>query len=246
MKKLLCAFVDFQKAFDFVVRDILWYKLIKIGVRGKMLNVIKSMYDSVKTKVKLSNTVSEDFYSFLGVRQGECLSPFLFCMFLNDIEEIFINKGIDGIDIGTMKLCLLLYADDIILFSKSAEGLQNSLNVLHDYCSKWKLTVNTKKTKVMVFRKGGRIPDNLFFTYNNVQIEIVNNFKYLGVLFTTGGAFNEMDKMLAGQALKATFQLNKYLYKFTYISPEHILNLYDKLVSPVMNYASEIWGFNKG
>ena len=46
---LYCCFVDFTnlKAFDYVGRDILWYKLIKIGVRGRMLDIIKSMYETV-------------------------------------------------------------------------------------------------------------------------------------------------------------------------------------------------------
>ena len=45
--KLYCAFVDFTKTFDHVVRENLWYKLIKFGLRGKVLNIIKSMYSSV-------------------------------------------------------------------------------------------------------------------------------------------------------------------------------------------------------
>ena len=52
-KKLFAVFVDYTKAFDFVVRDIIWYKLIKFGVRGKMLNIVKSMYDNFKTTCKV-------------------------------------------------------------------------------------------------------------------------------------------------------------------------------------------------
>ena len=77
-EKLYCAFVDFTKAFDFVVRDVLWYKLMKIGVRGKMLDIIRSMYTNVKSQVKHNNIISDAFFSNIGVRQGECLSLFLF------------------------------------------------------------------------------------------------------------------------------------------------------------------------
>ena len=84
---LYCCFVDFTKAFDYVGRDILWYKLIKIGVRGRMLDIIKSMYETVKSKVKSNNTLSEAFSCNIGVRQGECLSPFLFAMYVNDLEQ---------------------------------------------------------------------------------------------------------------------------------------------------------------
>ena len=45
-KHLYCAFVDFTKVFDYVVRDNLWAKLIKLGLRGNILNIIKSMYNS--------------------------------------------------------------------------------------------------------------------------------------------------------------------------------------------------------
>ena len=92
-KKMFCGFVDFTKAFDYVILDIVWYKLIKLGTGGKILHIIMSMYKHVKSNVKLHNVASEGFECMLGVRQGECLSPFLFAMYLNDLEEEFRLKG---------------------------------------------------------------------------------------------------------------------------------------------------------
>ena len=103
-QRLYCAFVDFTKAFDFVVRDILWFKLIRLGVRGKMVNIIKSIYSRVKSRVKHDNTLSEPFTCDIGVRQGECLSPFLFEMYVNDLEAEVVTKGISGINIGTINI----------------------------------------------------------------------------------------------------------------------------------------------
>ena len=57
-KQLYCSLIDFSKAFDYVVRDILWFKLIKYGVRGKMLDIIMSMYKNIKSRVKLDNKLS--------------------------------------------------------------------------------------------------------------------------------------------------------------------------------------------
>ena len=161
--QLYCAFVDYTKAFDYIVRENLWYKMIKYGLRGKILNIIMSMYSKVKSKVKFNNQTGNDFSCRLGVRQGECLSPLLFSLFLNDIEETFIQSGLEGLDIDMFKLFLLLYADDIVIFANSAEQLQESLNLLFDYCCRWKLTVNVAKTKIMVFRKGGILPNDLAF-----------------------------------------------------------------------------------
>ena len=87
-------------------------------------------------------------------------------MFLNDIEEHFIFSGLEGIDINMFKIFLLLYADDIVLFANSAEELQEGLNMLSDYCKRWKLKINVSKTKVMLFRKGGMLRRNLAFFYD--------------------------------------------------------------------------------
>ena len=108
--KLYSAFIDFKKAFDVVVRDVLWFKLVKSGVRGKILDMIQSMYKNIKSRVKFENDLSDEFLSYVGVSQGECLSPFLFSMYLNDLENEFVTKGVDGLDIGMLKLYLLLYA----------------------------------------------------------------------------------------------------------------------------------------
>ncbi len=81
-------------------------------------------------------------------------------------------------------MLLLLYADDAVIMSDTPDGLQHILNNLYDYSVKWKLTVNTEKTKVMVFRKGGKLPANLKFYYNGEELDIVNNFVYLGVVFS--------------------------------------------------------------
>ena len=140
------------------------------------MTIIKSMHSCVKSRVRYENKLSEEFTCMLGVRQGECLSPFLFSMFLNDLEEDFTAQGIEGIDIGMIKLFILLYMDNIVIFSYSSERLQNGLNYLATYCKKWKLKVNTSMTKVIVFRKGGMLPRHLEFLFDNVRLDIVNKF----------------------------------------------------------------------
>ena len=50
--------------------------------------------------------------------------------------------------------------------------------------------------------------------------------KYLDIVFTPGGSFAEVQNVLAGQAQKAIFKLNTYLYKLTYIRPNINLNFW--------------------
>ena len=78
-----------------------------------------------------------------------------------------------------------------MVFSNNAEQLQIGLDVLSEYCARWKLKVNISKTKILIFRKGGILPRNLEFTSDGEPLEIVKSFKYLGIVFTTGGPFSK-------------------------------------------------------
>ena len=117
------------------------------------------------------------------------------------------------------------------------------MNLLELYSKRWKLKVNTEKTKVKVFRKGGTLPRNLGFTFENTLLKIQSKFTYLGAVFTTGGSFTETQNMLAGQARKALFILEKYVYNFTTLTTSHMMDLFDKLILPILNYCYEVWGF---
>ena len=117
--------------------------------------------------------------------------------FVRCFEDVFFKNGLNSIDVTIFKIFLLLYVDDIFLFADSKAELQTSLNVLYDYCQKRKLVVNTNQTKIMVFQKRGRLSNNLKFFYNNSEIEIVNNFTYLGIVFSTGGSFSHAQLTLS-------------------------------------------------
>ena len=114
-----------------------------------------------------------------------------------------MRSNMDGLEVDMLKIFILLYADDIVVFANTPEELQRGLNMLNEYCKRWKLTINIAKTKILVFRKGGILPRNIPFTYNGAPLEIVKSFKYLGIVFTVGGSFSEAQNTLAGQARKA-------------------------------------------
>ena len=161
-KKLFCAFIDFSKAFDTVWRSGLWTKLLNIGIKGKVFNVIRSMYSEIKLCIKFNGAVSQYFCCKNGVRQGENLSPVLFAIFMNDLESFLLENGGNSIDFGInedvlvyVKLIVLLYADDTIVFADNEHDLQRNLNIFQEYCDIWKLNINVAKTKKMLFLEVG-------------------------------------------------------------------------------------------
>jgi hypothetical protein len=82
---LKCAFIDFEKAFDTVWRDGLWYKLLKCNIKGKMYHIILNLYNNIKLRFVYSDSVSNFFPCFKRVRQGENVFPFLFALYSNDL-----------------------------------------------------------------------------------------------------------------------------------------------------------------
>ena len=75
--------------------------------------------------------------------------------------------------------------------SESARGLQSALNMLYDYCKKWKLSVNIGKAKIMIFNKGGKTVTNTPFHFGDSTLEITNEYCYLGIIFVPSGSFTK-------------------------------------------------------
>jgi hypothetical protein len=87
----------------------------------------------------------------------------LFSLFIEDLENLLQRNIHDGIEIDQITLFLLLFADDVVLFAETPDGLQRSLDAVYDYCSRWRLKVNCDKAKIMVLKKGKQ-PQGLVFT----------------------------------------------------------------------------------
>ena len=142
----LC-FIDYKKAFDSVERNLLLYKLSNIGVHGHMYCAISALYSNPKSRVILQNYSTEYFNCPIGVKQGDCLSPTLFAIFINDLAKEIKDSGV-GVklniednenDIEANIINILLYADDIVLLAENEQDLQFLLNIVDLWCEKLKL-----------------------------------------------------------------------------------------------------------
>ena len=255
-KPLYMAFIDYQKAFDTIWRAGLWHKLLKQGISGKFLNVIKNMYDKSKAQVFLYGEKSNSFPAETGVKQGEILSPLLFALYINDLESFLKDQGVQalqGIDSVIeelrlnhnfeimLDLLLLYYADDTIVLADSAIGLQFALEELQTYCETWKLVVNESKTKVMCVT--GKDQSDQKFVYNNKELEVVKDFTYLGINFNTRGitvgAIN--NRLISAEKAMFGTLIN---CKRNKLPIDISLDMFEKMVIPCALYGAELWGFN--
>ena len=263
--KLYSCFIDFRKAFDTVWHDGLFYKLEELGVNGNFLHTLKNIYKNTKCAVKFGSKLTQFFPCKQGVRQGDPLSPILFNIFINDIfkklqeaecdpvsleidtetetedtEETVNQNTANNTGSNTEKINALAYADDIVLLSTTKEGLQKALDVVHDYCSTWKLKINSAKTKTVVFSRGNR-RINASFNINGETLENTKEYKYLGIIIHKKNcSFNPALKYLRTKATRAIYALRSKVNVNKL--PIHIaLKLFDSLIKPILLYASEVW-----
>ena len=247
-KKLFCTFVDFSKAFDSVWRVGLWRKLLKNDVKGDFFRVIYSMYDDIKSCISVNNESSAFFVNNCGVRQGDNLSPVLFSVFLNDLEDHLMADIVNGININLsndlltvyFQIYVLLYADDTLILGDSAESFQKSLDSFHDYCVRWNLTVNKSKTKIIIF--GANKHEKFRFRLGGTDIETVDSYKYLGTYFSQSRSFLNARKHIVTQANKAMHLLSLRIRNLN-LPIDLQLKLFDHTIIPILTYSCEVIGY---
>lgn len=157
-----------------------------------------------------------------------------------------MSRSVNGlsVDVDTpeihhyLKLLILLYADDTVLFG--AKDLQHSLSVFEDFCKEWHLTVNVLKTKVLIFSNSKHKPYN--FQFGGQNIDTVEEYKYLGIYLSKSGSFKVAKQHMTEQANKALFALLKKS-KALGLPFDIQIDLFDKTVKPILLYGAELWGY---
>ena len=149
-----------------------------------------------------------------------------------------------GVTIDETTFTHLLYADDLVLVSETAKGLQTLLNNLESYCRKWHLIINSQKSKAMIFQpKLNKDVNKMKFSIEGNDIEIVNSYKYLGhVLCNSKNIHKDMYTHLATQAQRAIFALKENARSTVgYLPPKLSLKMFDTHILPILEYNSEVW-----
>jgi len=176
--------LDASKAFDRVDHNLLIMKLVSRGAPCCFIQIIKNWYSKLNAVVRWNGVLSYSFTVLCGVRQGGVLSPLLFNVYIDDLilrlESDRLGCCVNGTYIGC-----IVYADDILLISASVATLQCMLNICDDYGSKHSILFNSNKSVcIKIGRKRSAAVDCM--KLNNLDIQWVSSFKYLGVMFVSG------------------------------------------------------------
>jgi hypothetical protein len=129
--------------------------------------------------------------------------------------------------------------------AETEEDLQELLNILHNWSIKWRMKVNINKSNIIHFRRKQRDQTVYNFKLGDQDLSLVNEYKYLGFYLDEFLDFSTGAKYLSEAASRATGSMISKFKSLKNVGFTTYMKLYHSSVVPIMDYASEIWGFGK-
>ena len=192
---LYLNFIDFEKAFDSVDREVIWKLLRYYGVPLKIIHLIQQLYENAACQVIHNGKLTEPFEVKTGVRQGCLLSPMIFLIAVDWIMRRTTDNEVTGIKwTNTKTLEDLDFAnDDICLVSHKLEDMQAKSNKLAEEASKIGLQVNIDKTEMMKIPGQQPQQHQTTISMNGRNLKETTTFTYLGSIVSTTGTGTDED-----------------------------------------------------
>ena len=181
--------------------------------------------------------------SHTGVKQGCPLSPTLFGLYIDGMHRFLMSLGLSDVPVLSSGLQVpdLAYADDVALMASSPQGLQRLIDLVSEFCAPMGMIVSVPKTKVLVFNVA--FPGPLQWTCGGQQLEIVAEFKYLGITFNAVHGMAVTFPGLKKKMFAAWALLKRQYGRLQCLASVGLMfKVYEACVPPSAAYACEIWG----
>ena len=187
VKPLKLCFLDVSKAFDSVSHYAIKALARRVNMPKDMIDYIGNLYDGNSTRIKINSILSDEIRICRGVKQGDPLSPLLFNSVIDYCVDGLIEE--DAIKVDSLAVTHLAFADDIVVFSDTTEGLQRQVDILSTRFSQCGLSVNPSKCKTLNIvvneQRGVWACDSRPFLKIGLEcidaLQVLDTYKYLGI-----------------------------------------------------------------
>ena len=235
-KPVYTAFIDLEKAYDRVPRDLLWSVLKEYGISGRLLAAIRSLYNDCKSHVRINGSKSDSFRVRVALRQGCVVSTPVHYFYGQDLPEKHHTRHC--VTMGNARVESLRFADDIARVVSSGAGLQRALDRFVAECTMAGMQISTKKIEVMVL---SRQKKQCAVNVNGTPLDQVEKFKYLGVEFSNEERLDcEIDRRI-GSASEILRSLYRSVVTKKEVSRRRKMAIFNAVYRPALIYGDEQW-----
>ena len=226
--------LDAEMAFDGIPHSVLLYKAIDI-IPDPWWFVMYAWYKHVKVRVKWKNMMSECFNLEKGTRQGGLTSPFLFNLFYQELV-MGLSNTTGGLRINGRPYNVIAYADDLLLLSATASGLQCLLDYASDYVTKHGLRFNSDKTFCITFGKQYLTPSPKWYLQNDL-LKCEESIQYLGAVLSNSTVAHKEKRIKSCR--NGFFKLQCAGLHRNGAKPNIVSYLWKTAIQPILTYANE-------
>ena len=203
------------------------------------------MYSNPRSRIILNDHETDYFGCPIGVKQGDCLSPTLFAIFINDLA-LEIKESNIGINLDDhLFLNILMYADDIVLLAENEADLQSLLLIVEKWCKEWRLEVNLTKTNILHVRNKRKLQSKFVFLFNNRPVIYCKYYTYLGVSINEHLDFGFTAQVQADTAGRALSSIVTKMIKNGGFPYNVYSILYETCITSISDYGGEVIGFSQ-
>lgn len=229
-KDLHLIFIDLEKAFDRVPRDLIWTALRSHEVPEIYVNIIRDMYNEATTRIRCVAGISNLFSVGVGVHQGSVLSPLLFNIVMNYITSNITDK----------LLLSVLFADDVGLASDDAAKLQDIFNKWKDLLESNGLRISESKTEYLHLPFSNPCAPSPDMMINSKTMQKCTSFKYLGSIISKDGYCDaDVNHRISVGWLK--WRQNSTVFCDKRMPPKLKGKMHTTVIRPTLTYSSRCW-----
>ena len=259
--KIFLLFIDLKKGYDSIPRKAMWMALAKLGVPDPVIQLIKSFHNNMEANIRLDGNTLNPITVENGLRQGCCMAPVLFNLYSGLFVERWTDRvaNIAGVGVNLKykndkklfrgytrnasetRITELQFADDAAIPASTRTGVEEAARTYIDVAADFGLTVSVPKTKLMVTGRRAALEDRSPIPVGDCQIEVVDEFPYLGSMISSSGRMKaDIDRRTA-HASRAFGALRKAVFNNKDLRLETKHKVYQACVLSVLLYGSESW-----
>ena len=242
---MYCAFMDLEKAYDSVWRDGMWQLAKYYGIPTQIVELLRSWYEGISSCVRLEESDGDWFPITTGLRQGCVMSPSLFNVYMDAMMRKVTEGEAGGVMVGSERVVDLDFADDVALLADTWVVMVGMVMRMEEVTQRFGINISAKKSEILYIGRGEgdvRMED---MELREQRMKQVEEFVYLGSVFTSDGKFvQDIERRRAG-ATRAFGTLRRRLWGRRDVSLKVKMKVFNTVVLPVLLYGATTWALTK-